>query len=165
MKKIYNKGFTLLEMIVSIGLFLTVLFATTSAFLAIVNADRASRSARMTMDNLNVALEDMVRLLKTGVGYTVTGGNTINFIDQDGRSVRYALEGKTITRKINSEAPLPAIADNINITNLQFLVNGITPGDLEQPSVLIQIAGEMASGKNLAPFTMQTMVTQRAYDL
>lgn len=64
-----QKGFTLVEMIVSLGLFTIVLFITTSAFLAIVSADRKSRVTRVAIDNLNLTLENMARKIKTGTVY------------------------------------------------------------------------------------------------
>lgn len=95
-------GFTLVEMTVSIGLFTIVLFIATSAFLSIVNADRKSRPVRIATDNLNLALEDMTRRIKTGssyycsANYVATGGNdcvsgnvSISFTDQVGTRTGY----------------------------------------------------------------------------
>lgn len=74
-----KKGFTLVEMIVSIGLFTVVLFISTSAFLAVLNADRKSRATRIAIDNLNLSLEDMSRRIKTGMTYNCGGGaNGVN---------------------------------------------------------------------------------------
>lgn len=73
----HNKGgFTLVEMIVSIGLFTIVLFIASSAFLAVLNADRKSRATRTAIDNLNLSLEDMSRRIKTGTTYNCGGGAT-----------------------------------------------------------------------------------------
>lgn len=72
----YKKGFTLVEMIVSIGLFTVVLFISTSAFLSVLNADRKSRATRIAIDNLNLSLEDMSRRIKTGTTYNCGGGAT-----------------------------------------------------------------------------------------
>lgn len=76
MKFPYSKnspGFTLIEMVVSLGLFTIVLFISTSAFLSIVNADRKSRATRVAIDNLNLALEDVTRKVKTGYDYSCGG--------------------------------------------------------------------------------------------
>ena len=74
----HKKGFTLVEMIVSIGLFTIVLFIASSAFLAVLNADRKSRATRIAIDNLNLSLEDMSRRIKTGTMYNcgAVGGPT-----------------------------------------------------------------------------------------
>lgn len=70
-------GFTLIEMVVSLGLFTIVMFIATSAFLSIVDADRKSRATRIAMDNLNLALEDMSRRIKTGTNYKCGGGSGV----------------------------------------------------------------------------------------
>jgi prepilin-type N-terminal cleavage/methylation domain-containing protein len=67
-------GFTLVEMIVSLGIFTIALFIATSSFLAVVNADRKARGTRIALDNLNLTLEDMSRKMKTGNSYSC-GGN------------------------------------------------------------------------------------------
>lgn len=72
----HKKGFTLVEMIVSIGLFTIVLFIASSAFLAVLNADRKSRATRTALDNLNLSLEDMSRRIKTGTTYHCGGEPT-----------------------------------------------------------------------------------------
>lgn len=90
-----TRGFTLVEMIVSLGIFTIVLFIATSAFLAIVNADRKSRATRIAIDNLNLALEDMSRKIKTGTAYGCDGGgdcvagSVLSFTDQNNKSTVY----------------------------------------------------------------------------
>lgn len=74
-----KKGFTLVEMIVAIGLFTTVLFISSSAFLSVLNADRKSRATRIAMDNLNLSLEDMSRRIKTGKDYSCGGAGGVLF--------------------------------------------------------------------------------------
>lgn len=166
-------------MIVSIGLFTIVLFIASSAFLSVVNADRKSRATRLAMDNLTVALEDMTRRLKTGYDYScgsqgrvkdclTTPGSEIAFTDQDGRRTTYSFssaEGR-IFREIDGEGGLPVTSSEISISKLQFIVGGaeLTTDD-QQPYVKIFIAGETGGGVTDAKFSLQTMVTQRIYDI
>lgn len=89
-------GFTLIEMMVSVTIFTIILFISTSAFLSVVNGDRKSRAVRVATDNLNLALEDISRKIKTGSEYNCGGGAGTNdcvlgnsifsFTDQDGVS-------------------------------------------------------------------------------
>lgn len=72
--KCLPRGFTLVEMMVSIGIFTIILFLSTSALLSITITDRKSRAVRIAMDNLNLALEDMSRKIKTGSSYNCGGG-------------------------------------------------------------------------------------------
>ena len=173
-----KRGFTLIEMIVSIGLFTIVLFIASSAFLSVVNADRKSRATRLTMDNLTVAMEDMTRRMKTGFAYTC-GGDTssstpadcttpesqIAFTDQQGKRTSYSLSEGRIVRQIGSDAALFMTAPEITINKLQFVVNGTVSGDDIQPYVRIFIEGTTGGGVTDSRFNLQTMVTQRSYDI
>ena len=175
-----KRGFTLIEMIVSIGLFTIVLFIASSAFLAVVNADRKSRATRLAMDNLTVAMEDMTRRLKTGYDYNCGGtvGDTgtsdclsgplslISFTDQDGLRTAYRVSGKQILRQVEVGGPeLPVTSSEISINTLTFDVQGSSKTDNIQPYVKIFINGSTAGGVLSSSFKLQTMVTQRLYDI
>lgn len=182
-----KKGYTLVEMIVSIGLFTIVLFIATSAFLSVVNADRKSRAVRIASDNLNLALEDMQRRIRTGssyycgalntdvggVGDCPSGGDTLSFTEQDGVTrTTYHWGGssdKTIYR-ISSTGSIQVTAPEISIYGLKFIVQGstlATDGDTNQPYVNIVIDGSIIDAAHTmlnTTFKIQTTVTQRNYD-
>lgn len=173
-----QRGFTLLEMIVSIGIFTIVLFVASSAFLAVVNADRKSRATRTAMDNLTVALEDMSRRIKTGNAYTCGGdiasvapvdclntpSSSLAFTDQDGKRTAYRLREGRIFRQIATGSELPVTASEITISSLLFAVGGTIVGDNTQPYVRISITGATTGGITASNFNAQTMITQRVYD-
>lgn len=194
-------GFTLVEMIVSLGLFTIVLFISTSAFLSVLNADRKSRVTRIATDNLNLALEDMSRKIKTGSAYNCGAGgdcaagvgNTITFLGQNGVSFIYkrgigpgalvsgigasgcgsalytATQGCLLREDVGLVIPMIATSPEIDITNLSFAVLGsaVFP-DRVQPVVVIKIDGALGVNSlnqaNKSAFSIQTAVTQRAYD-
>lgn len=159
-----NKGFTLVEMIVSIGLFTIVLFIATSAFLTVVNADRKSRAVRIASDNLNLALEDMQRRIRTGSTYycgalnTDVGGvgdcstgDTLSFTEQDGVTrTTYTLASNKITREykcmvnllcssfVTYGIPIDVTAPEISITGLKFIVQGSYPASGAVTTDLVQ---------------------------
>lgn len=176
----YKKGFTLLEMTVSLGLFTIIMFIATNTFLSVVDSDRKSRSIRITTDNLNVSLEDISRRIKTGSSYFCgTGGeallsvndcavaqNTLFFTDQNGERVRYTLIGNSIWRSVGSEPIIQATSPEINISRLKFYVSGSAPGapDNKQPMVVVVIDGSVGNAETGATFKVQTTVTQRVYD-
>ncbi|MEK7568801.1 MAG: type II secretion system protein [Patescibacteria group bacterium] len=188
------RGFSLVEMIVSLGIFTIVLFIATSAFLTVVNADRKSRATRIAMDNLNLALEDMSRRIKTGSSYncgaTVSSTNdcsssdnetSFKFIDQENDTVIYKLgSGPSgclnnnlykvgqgcILRTIPYESPLFMLATSpeIDITKLKFIVSGSTFGDSVQPVAVIMVEGSLGVDPKKTTFKVQTTITQRKVD-
>ena len=195
----FKKGFTLVEMTVSIGLFTVVLFISTSAFLAVINADRKSRATRIAIDNLNLSLEDMSRRIKTGTTYNcgggatgvadcLAGGTTLAITDQNNERVIYKRGQGTgvITTGNNASGcgnagftgtqgclvrdkagvALAVTGKDIDIQSLRFIVNGTAPlPETTQPYVVVSVDGITTAGKITSEFKLQTMVTQRMYDI
>lgn len=177
-----SRGFTLVEMTVALGLFTIIMFIATNSFLSIVNADRKSRATRIAADNLNIAIEDMTRRIKTGSSYYCgTGGDALNavndcpgggqstifFNDQDGTRVKYTLDGgaHAIMRSVGSEPMIRTTSPEVSVTSLNFIVSGsaVAP-DAVQPIVVIGIEGSLGSGVASTTFRIQSTVTQRVYD-
>ena len=66
---IAHGGYTIIELVVSIGLFMTVALISGAAFLGVVSSNRKTLAVRATMDNLNSAMESMSRNMQTGFSY------------------------------------------------------------------------------------------------
>src|SRR3989344_5257439 len=64
-----QRGFTLVEMIVAIALFSVVMIVCVGALLALVNANRKAQALQSVMNNLNIALDGMVRSVRMGNSY------------------------------------------------------------------------------------------------
>ena len=62
-------GFTLVEIIVALGLFTIVMFVATGALLSIVSVNKKAQAQQSAINNLNFALENMTRSLRTGYNY------------------------------------------------------------------------------------------------
>jgi prepilin-type N-terminal cleavage/methylation domain-containing protein len=72
----YLKGYTLLEMIVSVGLFSVVMLIATGAYLALIDVDRKARATNELVANLAFGVDSMARSIRTGTlyGCGTTGG-------------------------------------------------------------------------------------------
>ncbi len=64
-----QRGFTLVEMIVSVGLFAIVSVICIAALLSLVAADRKAQAIQNSMNNLNIALDDLVRNARMGTQF------------------------------------------------------------------------------------------------
>ena len=62
-------GFTLVEMIVSIGIFTAVMFIATGALLSVVGLNKKAQAQQSAINNLNFALENMARSIRTDSSY------------------------------------------------------------------------------------------------
>lgn len=64
-----QKGFTLIEMIVSLGVFAVVVVVAVGALLSIISTNRQLQAEQSVMTNLAFALDSMTREIRTGYAY------------------------------------------------------------------------------------------------
>ena len=69
MKHNPTRGFTLLEMIVSVGIFAVVMVVITGAYLTLISLDRRARATNQVVSNLYFAVDTMARGIRTGINY------------------------------------------------------------------------------------------------
>ncbi|HEV8677654.1 MAG TPA: type II secretion system protein [Candidatus Paceibacterota bacterium] len=152
------RGFTLIELMVSVAIFAIIMVISLGALLSIAAANRKAETIASVMNNLNFAVEGMTRSIRTGYDYhcgTVTGGDCTSggtyfkFTAQDGSQVVYAYAndaancGQTgavmgcIMRSTDGGTTyLPITAPEVIITNastgtgLTFYLRGSTLGNL-----------------------------------
>lgn len=64
-----SRGFTLIEMIVSLALFSVVITVSVGALLVLVSTNEDLQGEQSVMTNLSFALDSMTREIRTGTGY------------------------------------------------------------------------------------------------
>jgi prepilin-type N-terminal cleavage/methylation domain-containing protein len=179
-----HKGFTLVELIVSVGLFAIVMTLAAGAYLVMISANQRTQAVATGINNLSFALESMVRSIRTGTGYVcagalcqITSGNTFTFTNSSGQSVAYGVEGTSpnlyITRTVGGTATALTDASLVNITRLTFQVTGAPSytssggTDTTQPYVTIVVSGTVSAGPKNDPqtFTIQTGAAMRGTDI
>lgn len=64
-----KKGFTLIEVLVSVSIFAIVMTVATGAVFSIVSANDKTHSLKSVMTNLNFALDSMTRNIRVGTAY------------------------------------------------------------------------------------------------
>jgi len=166
-----SKGFTLIELIVSVGLFSLIMLLSSSAYLLMIGINRQVQAMATGINNLSFALETMTRTIRTGTNYSCngvgdcTGGDTsFSVKNTNGNTVQYTLSGSAITQ--NGVALTdPAVS----VSSLKFYTFG-TPtarqSDYQQPRVTIIVSGTVSSGPGKTEsFIIQTGATMRGSDL
>lgn len=181
-----NKGFTLVELIVSVSLFAVIMLISMGSILSVFEANRKSQSLRAVMDNLNFTLEAMTRTIRFGTNYhcdytagtltsprdCVAGATSISVLDSSGlNQVTYKLSNNRIARTINGGADYYLTSSDVTIQNLKFYVFGSTKystsADLYQPQVIVVVGGYAGSSTrptSQSSFSLQTTVSQRVFD-
>jgi prepilin-type N-terminal cleavage/methylation domain-containing protein len=185
-----NTGFTLVEIIVAVGLFAIVMVVATGAIFSIVNANKNAQSLNSVITNLNFAIESMSRDIRTGTNYdcdgetadpqphdcATTGATKISFINSAGDNVQYKLSDdgaieKNIYGQDDSSGNITA--PEVHIDSMMFYVagtGGVAGGSgigayTQQPHMLVRIKGYAGMNTNKSSFDIQTFVSQRSLNV
>ena len=89
----------------------------------------------------------------------------MSFLSSDDLQITYRLNGTTIEKKTENEIYLPVTGPEIIIDDLTFFTLGAGTGDLLQPKVIIKIKSHSGTGKGQTDFVLQTLVSQRNFDI
>jgi len=167
-----NKGFTLVEIIIAVGLFALVMVLVSGAYLTMINSTRHTQGITAGINSLSFALETMARTIRTGTSYgcpvagtDCSGGTTFSVRAPSGSTVSYSNGSGVIMQTTNGVAA-PLTDSSINVTSLQFYAVGTQPGDTQQARVTIKISGTVSSGPDKTiPFAVETSATMRGSDI
>ena len=182
-------GFTLVELIVSIGLFSIVMLISVGALLALTGANRKAQALQSVMNNLNIALDGMVRSIRMGSDYNgssnctsnsggpkdCTGGTTVFSFEPFGGNPTdptdqwvYSYSAGRIYKSVQGGAnPIALTSLEITIDSMKFYVVGTQRGDTNQPKVVVTMQGTAGASnlKTKTTFRIQATAVQRLLDL
>ncbi|MBI4692294.1 MAG: type II secretion system protein [Candidatus Terrybacteria bacterium] len=154
-----NKGFTLIEMIVAVGVFTVAITLSLASFLNISAIQKKAEAFRLVNNNLNFALEAMVREIKTGSNYSSIDGSSLIITNSSEINITFFLENNQIKRQIEGDDPLALTTPEVQITNLQFIMK---PPANPQPMVTVLINGVIEEkGEIKSHLDLQTTISQR----
>lgn len=187
-----ERGFTLVEILVSLAVFAVIVTISTGSVLLIVDANRKAQSLSSIMNNLNIAMEGISRALMTGERYdcdlsslnsyedcvapSPNVSNGFRFVTQEGDVVTYSLQqranGTGYIDKHVTESPNNShighyivTASEVDVQGIQFYSVGVEEDDQIQPRVLIVIWGEAGVTTAVkSRFNLQTTVSKRSID-
>lgn len=164
-----ERGFTLIEIMVSVSIFVVVMTVAMGAVLGSVNANRKAQSLGTITNNLNIAFESMIRDLRTGQDYSVSSSNRrVDFTDKDGNSVTYTFNssGKYISKTTSDTngASGRINGNDVVVNSMTFTLKGEGSSD-GQPILLLNIQGTAGDGRTASDFNVQTLVTSRVLDI
>lgn len=168
--KTSSAGFTLVELIVAVGLFALIMVLATGAYLVMIGVNREAQGITTGVNNLSFVLENMTRNIRTGTRYSCgSGGTSFDFVDQDNVPITYSWSsGGPIKQERGAEASLVNLTDPVvDITRLSFDCTGTAGGDNRQPHVTIIVSGQISVGPGKQPqkFYVETGATMRSLDL
>jgi len=170
-----KRGFTLVELMVALGIFSIVVLLASGAYLMMISIARKSQGVSTGIDNLTFALEIMTRNIRTGTDYAcgsggdcaIVPGDSFSFRNSSGVLVEYRLSNSVLVEnKGGIERPLTDASVGISALNFYVVGTEQTPIDYRQPHVLIVVAGRVSSdARTQDNFYVQTSATMRGSDI
>jgi len=145
-----NKGFTLLEMLVAVGILSIVILISLSSFLAVLNAQKKNIAIGSIQENLGFSMEVMLREIRMGQSYYCgdttgdfgngsnnrdckEGGPTLTFKNYLDYLVVYRLSNGKIEKYTSAnkcsdplECAQPTASDFFSLTFPEITINDLT---------------------------------------
>ncbi len=150
---IQQRGFTLIEMLVSLALFTVIATTSVGTLLVVIGGNAQSVAEQSAMNNMSFALDSMTREIRTGTEYycgsvinltegsvsasttqvqdCTTGNVGISFREAGtsitgggAKRIAYYFANNTIMRKVNNEVPVRMIGPDVRVNSVRFFVTG-----------------------------------------
>ncbi len=185
-----NRGFTLIEMMVSVAIFAIVVTSGMGALTMILKSYRYSQSEKKSADSLSYVLENMTREIRLGHNYfagvnlngltteesysdmiNTSDGSLIGFNASDNRGyIIYHIKDEQIWKKFirengdTTDFPLTDKSQVI-IDSARVTVMNTDKDDMKQPLVWIQLSASVPNKNTNNKKIVQTLVSQRDLDI
>lgn len=178
-KSIKNKGFTLIEMLVTIGIFSLIIGTTIGLFASAIRIQRYNLTYQQILDQTSYVMEYMNRAIRmaqkdteaeciTAGNYELIGDDSIKFKTYKSstecwRFYRNCSGGICQLMVEKAGSALPLTSPNLNVTSLKFNVAGDASGQQPKVTLFMEITGR---GSGSQPkLKIQTTVSQRNLNL
>ena len=184
-------GFTIIETMIAVSLFLVVAVSGMGALLNASFIHQRSEGVSSVLDNLSFMMDDMSRNLRTGYNYhciddgniltttphSCASGAGVSFKIASGEAQWIYYRGNTSAGGVgifkSSDGGLTSVQLTPDEVSIDPNVSGFsvlggeasTTGDKQQPLVTIQLVGKITIKGVTTPFSLQTSVSQRQLDI
>ena len=186
--KLPSRGFTLVELLVSVFIFSMVMLIAAGSLLSMIDANRKAQALKSVVNNLAFALDAMGRSIREGstyhcgaAPYTTTadcaaGSTEIAFEPYGGSSsnpndqIVFRLVNGRIERSLaggQSGTWFPITAPEVTIEELHFYVKGSAEVEVPkvQPKIVMTLRGYAGvNTRSRTEITLQTTMTPRLFD-
>jgi len=165
-----NKGFTLIEMLVAIAIFVFTVASVSGVFVTALKAQRRSIAYQQLLDQSSYLMEYMsrsIRMAKKDISGSCTGTAKLNY-EFSGQCLKlrnykdlcqqFCLDGS----RMKNEKGEYLTSDSLNVSSFSVTLSGATQNDDIQPMTIISID---IQGKDDAAIKIQTSVSQRNLDV
>ena len=189
-----SRGFTLVELMVATSIFISIMLMAMGSLVVSNDTSKRAGQLRVSMDNVNFAMETMTRSIRMGNTYycgsgiapvsltlgqdCTSGGDYLIFkpaenmkIDQKDIIIyrlNIDINGSSLQRCSSSSLSscVDITSPDVNIDTLRFFVNGADNTTIGvQPSVYIIMRGSITIKGEKTSFALQTLASQRSTEI
>lgn len=174
-----EKGFTLVELLVAVSIFVVVAVFSMGAVISVFDANKKSQSTKTVVDNLNLSIENVARTVRFGSSYhcgssgsfsspqNCSSGDSLLAVTFNGSVLVYRLNGTTIQKSTNGGLSYTNITSPDTVVQyLSFYVFGSSTSDTVQPYVVAVIKGYVGTKPTTQSiFSIETVMSQRTLDI
>lgn len=161
-----NGGFTVLELIVSMSLFVIISVVVVGSFISALRVQQTIVSLIEARDNMGIAMEQMSREIRLGTNFEPTGENELKFYNLNGDEISYVFDeiNKSINRCKNFDCS-PIIYGNLKVekftaVHLNFIGDKRVPNRV---TIGFLVAPKEEIFRNKFLFNIQTTVSVRQF--
>jgi len=162
-----KQGFTLIELLIAMTIFSVFMTMTVGVFIRGLRTQRAIASFIEVNDNASLALEQMVREMRVGGGFSQSSSDEVSFTNGSGEGVSYRQRDGILERGQMDEGGTMIYrqisADNILITRFNVVLFGGAL-DAQYPARITVALGVGSRNPYLEGITtnVQTTVSSRS---
>lgn len=157
-----ERGLTMIELIVAIGIFSLVIGMAIDIFVLAVATQRRITALKNVNDNIRFTIESMAREIKTGKNFSSIGGS-LSFTNANGGAVLYRINMNAVEKSSDGGTNYSAVTGSeVTINYLNFYLMGQSAGDGLEPRITITIGATSQVGNQSANLKVQTTISERA---
>lgn len=166
----YERGFTLIEMMVAVGVFAIVVTITSSTFITSLKGQQKSIAMQNMADNGRYAMEIMAKEIRMGKEFT-SGSDFIQFVsnmpNRMGKTVRFSFDAANSQILFDDDIGTsgddePITAANSVVQALRFTVSLANPNDQPRITIVLGISAGGATPEAASSMILQTSISPRS---
>jgi len=160
-----EKGFTIVEVLVTSLIFSIIALTVSAIFIQIINIERRGFAVQKIQDNALLVLEEMSRDMRVSRISDQESPNctatTITLIHPLKGTVIYQVSAGTVQRSVNGGNLIDVSGSDVNFTRMNFCILGSLVNDNQSPRVSIVTSVQNRTGKEIMQIDLQTTTTSR----
>src|SRR3989344_707466 len=163
--KIQERGFTIVEVLVTSLIFSVMALAVSAIFIQIINIQRRGFSVQKIQDNSLLVLEEMSRDMRVSKISNQESPNctasSITLVHPIKGTLVYQAINGIIQRSVSGGNYLDVSSSDVNFTRMNFCILGSLPNDNQSPRITVVMSVQNRIGKEILQMNIQTSVASR----